>query len=473
MTVERVGALYIRVSSHDQEELSPDAQIRLGLDYAKQNNIYVPKDHIFVESVSGRKAKNRREFQKMIALAKSPEHPFDVIIVWKFSRFARNQEESIVYKSMLKKDNIDVISISEPLVDGPFGSLIERIIEWMDEYYSIRLSGEVIRGMGEKALRQGYQLAPPLGYKAVGEGRPYVINEDDYDSVSYIFEQFDVYDKDYTHIARNLNNMGKTTQRGNPFEARAIERILKNPFYYGLVTWNDTSFLGTHEVRLTKEQFDKRMKKIEKRYKPDRRHDISSCKHWVSGVLKCGYCGASLGFNGRHNRVPGFQCWKYAKGYHEKSSSISEKKVLAAVYEYFESLLSGADFQFQCRTPEKKTHSAEKDLLQKELDKIATKEQRIRLAFEDGIDTLEEYKANKERLASLRSDLLDKISQLETVPVEEPSKEYALARVQSIYEIIKNPDIDYETKGTALRSLVESIVYDKENQQFLFTLYIS
>ena len=65
----------------------------------------------------------------MIGLAKGSDHPVDCILVWKFSRFARNQEESIVYKSLLKKQhNVDVISISEPLADGPFGSLIERII---------------------------------------------------------------------------------------------------------------------------------------------------------------------------------------------------------------------------------------------------------------------------------------------------------------------------------------------------------
>ena len=111
----------------------------------------------------------------VIAQAKSPEHPYDVILVWKFSRFARNQEESIVYKSMLKKDRVDVISVSEPVIDGPFGSLIERIIEWMDEYYSIRLSGEVLRGMKEKALRNGYQSSPCLGYEAVGHGKPFQI----------------------------------------------------------------------------------------------------------------------------------------------------------------------------------------------------------------------------------------------------------------------------------------------------------
>lgn len=88
----------------------------------------------------------------MIGLAKQKPAPFSAILVWKFSRFARNQEESIVYKSMLKKNDVSVISCSETLdEENPFSSLIERIIEWMDEYYSIRLSGEVLRGMSEKS----------------------------------------------------------------------------------------------------------------------------------------------------------------------------------------------------------------------------------------------------------------------------------------------------------------------------------
>ena len=97
----KVACLYIRVSTEDQTELSPDAQKRLLLDYAQKNDMIVSGDFIFTESVSGRHAQKRPEFQKMIALAKQPSHPIDVILVWKFSRFARNQEESIVYKSCL------------------------------------------------------------------------------------------------------------------------------------------------------------------------------------------------------------------------------------------------------------------------------------------------------------------------------------------------------------------------------------
>lgn len=467
-----IGALYIRVSTHSQDELSPDAQKRLLLEYAKKNEIIIPEEFIFIESVSGRNAKNRREFQKMIALAKSPEHPFDVIIVWKFSRFARNQEESIVYKSMLKKDNIDVISVSEPLIDGPFGSLIERIIEWMDEYYSIRLSGEVLRGMNEKALRNGYQTSPPLGYQAIGGGKPFVINEKEYKIVEYMANQFDQ-GKDFTAIARNLNNMGYRTKRGGLFEKRSVERVLTNPFYYGQVNWNETSFMGTHEVRMTKERYDKRMELITSRHTPARRRNVSTCTHWLSGLLKCGYCGASLTYNGV-SHSPGFQCWRYAKGFHDESSSISEKKVLAAIYEYFEQILSGSEFTYVYHAPETKEQDNKRASLLEELERISVRERRIRLAYENEIDTLEEYKENKERLKMAREQLEKELAELDAAPVvNQPSKEEALAKVRTVYDLIRDPDVDYETKGNVMRGLFESITYDKENQKLEFILYIS
>ena len=86
------GCLYIRVSTDNQLELSPDAQQRLLLDYAHKNNIIISKEHIFLEhgGISGRKAEKRPAFQEMIAICKDKSHPIDVILVWKFSRFARN-----------------------------------------------------------------------------------------------------------------------------------------------------------------------------------------------------------------------------------------------------------------------------------------------------------------------------------------------------------------------------------------------
>ena len=132
-----IGAAYIRVSTDDQTELSPDAQLRTIMDAAKQDGFIIPQEFVFEEErgISGRKAENRPQFQRMIATAKSQSPaPFSRLYVWKFSRFARNQEESTFYKGILrKKCGVEVKSVSEPIAEGMFGRLIETIIEWFDE----------------------------------------------------------------------------------------------------------------------------------------------------------------------------------------------------------------------------------------------------------------------------------------------------------------------------------------------------
>ena len=159
------AAAYIRVSDERQDEFSPDSQLKLIRQFCKDNDFVIEDEHVFFDDgISAKNVERRKEFCRMIDLAKSKEPPFDAVIVWKYSRFARNQEESIIYKSFLRKHGIRVISVSEPSSDDPFSSLVERIIEWMDEYYVIRLSGEVKRGMTEKALRGQLNNPPPIGY---------------------------------------------------------------------------------------------------------------------------------------------------------------------------------------------------------------------------------------------------------------------------------------------------------------------
>ena len=470
---DRIGALYIRVSTDDQAELSPDAQKRLLLDYAKKNGIIISNDFIFSESVSGRHVQKRPEFQRMIGIAKQPSHPIDVILVWKYSRFARNQEESIVYKSMLKKDHVEVISVSEPLIDGPFGSLIERIIEWMDEYYSIRLSGEVLRGMKEKALRNGYQSSPCLGYEAIGHGKPYQINEAEYAMVSYIMDLYDNQNMDETAIARKCNDLGYKTKRGNPFERRTIDRILQNPFYCGIVSWNGVEFEGAHEVRISKERFDRRQRLIASRKRPMKARNVSTCKHWLSGLLKCSVCGATLSYTG-NGKCPYFQCWKYAKGFHKTSVALSVKKAEEAVIAYFDQILSGEDFTYVRKDEPTADNTAAIEQIQRELSKLSTRENRIRDAYESGIDTLEEYKANKDRLISNRLQLENELEALQTEQKEkELNKDDVLHEIKSVNDILKNPDVSYEEKGTLIRTIVDQIVYDKESGKMYFDIIVS
>lgn len=464
------GALYIRVSTDKQEELSPDAQKRLLLDYAKKHKILVKKEYIFIENgISGRNARKRPEFQKMISLAKSKPAPFQVILVWKFSRFARNQEESIVYKSMLKKQcGIDVVSTSEPLIDGPFGSLIERIIEWMDEYYSINLSGEVSRGMTEKALRGGYQTTPPLGYKAVGGGKPFLVVPEEAKLVSYIFDQYCNYHKEPTAIARQINDMGIRTKRGGQFERRNIAYILQNNFYIGKLEWNGIVSKGTHETFISPELFQTAQDLLASTFRPKKRRSVSTCKHWLSGLVKCSICGSSLSYN--TGKYPYFVCWKYAKGFHKGTSSISENRLIKGVMEYLEKLLNGQNFSLSYIEKEAPQISPQKQC-EKELENLSVREQRIRIAYETGIDTLEEYKENKERLQKERQKLEEQLLSFQSAPAASDTKADFLKAVNTVYDILRNEDVDNDTKGVFIRSIVEEIIYDKENDTLTFRLY--
>ena len=480
---------YVRVSTGKQDELSPDSQAKLLKDYAKSHGYVVSK--IFFElGISGRKADKRPEFQKMIGLAKSSDHPADAILVWKFSRFARNQEESIVYKSLLKKKhNVDVISISEPLVDGPFGSLIERIIEWMDEYYSVRLSGEVTRGMREKAERGGYQARPPLGYKIVSHKEPPVIVPEEAEIVKLIFEKYVHDGMGLFEIARLLNSHNFKTSHGKEFERRSIEYILQNPTYCGMVRWNRT-INESKEIRpesewiiaegeqpaiISKELFDKAQERYKREYRPRGARPASTYKHWLSGIVKCPACGRTMTACKIENNKQTycyFRCYGYSKGKCAAKNSISSLKLEPAVLESIKSVLDTGKITY--RKIEAKTEDTAdlKTILEDQIKKIDVKLQRIKEAYMNGIDTMEEYKENKRIVQGEKDSLEKQLSELKEEKISTKNEDNdMLMRVKNVYDILSSDSVDATTKNEVLRSVVEKIVYDREEDELKVYYY--
>jgi DNA invertase Pin-like site-specific DNA recombinase len=132
------AALYARVSSEKQDvDLSITAQLKAMREYCTKNGYEIVKE--YVDEAESGKTTARPAFRDMIAAARRSPKPFDVILVWKYSRFARSREDSIVFKTMLRKKGIRVISISEPAEDTPTGKLMEAMIESLDEFYSENL----------------------------------------------------------------------------------------------------------------------------------------------------------------------------------------------------------------------------------------------------------------------------------------------------------------------------------------------
>ncbi len=479
----RYGYGYVRVSTDKQEELSPDSQEKLIREYGRKNDIIILNIY-FEIGVSGRSADKRPAFQEMIASAKSKEHPVDVILVWKYSRFARNQEESIVYKSLLKKqNNVDVISVSEPLVDGPFGSLIERIIEWMDEYYSIRLSGEVFRGMKENAMRGAFQARPPLGYKIAERGKPPVIVPEEADIIKIIFHKYVNESMGFFDIARYLNSLGYKTSHNKSFERRSIEYIIQNPIYCGMIRWNRTHN-ATNEIKdrsewividggqkpiISKELYEKAQELFKITYNPKGTRPSSTYKHWLSGLVKCPDCGRTLTASTLHRKngepYSYFSCYGYNKGKCRKPNGVSSLVLEKEVQRSFEEVLDTGNIEYELKHYETDEIVNEQTVINERLKGLVHKEERIKTSYREGIDTLEEYKDHKRLIQEERDRLTVQLKELSRGSTKKP-EDISLAllqKVRSVYSILTSDNYTIIQKSESLKQIVDKIVYDRSN----------
>ena len=465
----KVAAAYIRVSTDDQLEYSPDSQLEKIRLYAERNQILLPKEFIFVdEGISGRKTKNRPAFNEMIGLAKRKPKPFDVILVWKFSRFARNREDSIVYKSMLRKEhNIDVVSVSEDIGDDKLSILIEAIIEAMDEFYSINLAEEVKRGMTEKAKRGGVLSIPGFGYKV--ENGEYIVVPEEAEIIRKVFNDY-VNGKGLLTIAKELNAMGIRTHRGNKIENRTVEYWINNPVYIGKTRWNpdgklsrnytaDTAIItdGPHEPIIDMETWDKAQKKMQEqkaRFRKFFNSDRKGLSHWLTGILRCEKCGKVLSYQGGY-----FGCSERSRGKCDGVGYIKAEKIAKIILNILSEMeLPNVELDFaESEVEEQSTYTDDSKIISTQIQRLEIRLERVRLAYEDGVDTLEEYKKNKKAI----TDEIDKLKEmLETTQEEEPEDEAPIDKkeLRRLTEVLKDTDVSNAEKNNMARTIFKEII---------------
>lgn len=463
----KIAAAYIRVSTEDQTEFSPDSQLKEIRKYAKAHDMILPDEFIFAdEGISGRRSDKRPEFQRMIGTAKIKPKPFDVILLWKFSRFARNREDSIVYKSMLRKQcGIEVVSISEQLSEDKTSILIEALIEAMDEYYSLNLAEEVKRGMSEKFSRGGVVSQPPFGYRM--QDGIFAPDEEAAPIVEMIFRDY-LAGTPVRTIAQKLNDLGIKSRHGNSWENRTVEYLLTNPVYIGKLRRsktgdrsdryheNDELVDGQHKPIITQEMFDAaqaRRADTKKMYKKYARCG-QRVQFMLKGLVRCDRCGGTLVMASSNKSL---QCHNYARGKCKVSHSISIAKLNTLVLDKLREDLSNP--QFLAALKMSKPAAADSPfpaLIAREEKKL----DRIRQAFEAGIDTLEEYKANKKRITDSIESL--RMQQEAALPLSGTDDLQAFTgRLRASLDTLSDPCASELLKNMTLRAIIEQIIFVK------------
>lgn len=474
----KTAAAYIRVSTDDQIEYSPDSQLKLLRDFAKKNDYILPDEYIFQDDgISGRKAKNRPEFMKMIATAKTKPKPFDVILVWKFSRFARSREDSVVFKSMLRKQcGIDVISISEPIGEDKTSILMEAIFEAMDEYYSLNLSEEVKRGMTERFERGEIVTPPSFGY--IVENGIYIPHPNEAPVIRRIFESY-LAGTGVRRIALTLGAEGIRTKRGNMPDSRFVEYILRNPVYIGKIRWSkdgraaskrkydDENILvidGKHKPLIDIETWNAVQDKLDAQKKayPRYQRKEQPVEFMLKGLVRCSSCGSTLC---QSQKGKGLQCHKFATGKCSVSHYISIDKINKAVIEALEYSVAMMNFSIKPQ-PYKVSNAVGSDI-----DKLLASEyrklDRVKAAYENGTDTLEEYAENKKKIQTAIKNLESQRPQ----SMNTFNKNSYAKKVSSVLKIVKNTKATEHEKNEALRSIIDHITLHRPETSIDITFY--
>ncbi len=324
-------AIYARVSSERQaeKELSIPAQIKSLKKYALNRGWDVVAE--YVDEAESARSANRPAFKDMIAATKNKEKPFDSILVWKLSRFARNREDSVIYKSLLKRRKISVVSMNEHVDESPAGSLLEGIIEVIDEFYSANLSQDTIRGMKENAAR-GFRNGGtrPFGYKnlkeSYGSTTKTRLTPDEREApiVRRVFELASQ-GQGAREIANALNAEGLKTRTGKHFQATGINHMLRNEAYVGTVVWNkytkgpdgrqikdDDEVIRVpdcHTPLVDKDVFEKVQALVTSR-RPSVTHPKRIASRFLlSGLAHCAHCGSpAIGTNGKFGKYIYYRC---------------------------------------------------------------------------------------------------------------------------------------------------------------------
>lgn len=494
------AAAYARVSTGMQVEAGSSlpsqlAEIRR---WGKQNGYEVVTE--FVDEGQSARSDARPEFQRLCSMARKPGCPFQAVLVWSWSRFARNLQDAVTYQELLKKHHIELISISEPIPDGPLGELLRNILHSINEFYSADLAKQTLRGMVETA-QQGYALGgpAPYGYKKEHVAHPqggqkvrYAPDPEEAPIVRRVYEAY-ASGKGLETIADGLNLDGIPTRRGKQWQKPTIKGMLwdNKEVYLGNLIFNRRKKSrgkllymkpkeewiiqkGTHEPIITRE-LAKAVEVAKNGRGRPRKADRPLCI--LKGLVRCAECGYSVHANWRGD-VGYFRCSHRRKivGTEEytcsNNRSIREDWLEDAVLKDVRKKFLDPEFLDGVIGREKgkqkkalAEHEKKRKGIQKRLDALSRKRDNLVHAIEEGAS----YQDLGERLEQIRRQITE--AEAEVLLLQKPDHEIPLdveALVVRCRSVLDSED--REEIKSLLRSLVSEILLSRTGARIHYRL---
>jgi len=478
------AVIYARVSTTKQAEegVSIEAQIKQLQDYAVENNYEVIEK--YVDRGESARTDDRPQFQQMIADIKSDPSKHDAVLIHKTDRFARSREDSIVYKSLLRKDcNCDVISIKEDFGDGAVGKMVEGILESVAEFYSENLANEVKKGMEEK-INQGKVVSePPYGYIINDNGR-LKIHEPEAKVVKYIFQQY-INGEGTKQICRDMKQNAETmfgevgtTKQGSTkdmtWSTYSIKYMLKNEVYIGTYEFGNIKRENNHPGIISEEDFELVQQLLKDRNSKKTGENYGD--YLLRGFIKCHECGGGLGrqvkkatlADGTRKTYHYARCRRHQDlgncyaNFH-RMKFLEEQLIEFLEYVINQEQLDSLDIQ----TKNKSDLQKEYEQLKSKLNSFEDRFDRQIEAYQAGVIDLEQLEKHKQNLKHEKEQLQEKLNNLEEkISGDSIDKSKFLDNVENILKLLKSNNVDIQQKRNGLMQVVNKIEVSKKKELF-------
>lgn len=338
---------YLRVSGDEQRDKATIVgQRQEVIEYADGHSLTLLPHHIFQdEAKPGDSTVRRDAFNRMIRLALNSSSPPDAILLWSWSRFARDEDDAHYFKAALRREGIEVLSVTDdaPIDNKGLRYVIESLIHWKDAERRKEMGREIKRGLHTIA-RLGYAPGgfPPRGYKAQeleielgGQKRKVRRWVPDSKYAPKLKKAWQMKAQGYSD--REIHRQTRLYR-----SMACYPTMWANKTYLGIRKCGDLEVANAHEALIDRKTWEAVHRKRERDGEDHPRRRTSP--HLLSGLLSCGYCKAPMnaGYDSHKARKtawryyrcsnlenPTFRCHRAKK----MSAKVLEKAVIASIKE--------------------------------------------------------------------------------------------------------------------------------------------
>lgn len=441
----KLGLIYSRVSTDEQakEGQSIDAQIKLCKAYMDQNGYILAKDGIYKDEGKSGSNTNRPALQNLLQRVVD-DKTISTVFVLDTDRLARNTLDHLSIKTILKKHNVKLISISQPMIDdSPEGNFIDVVLAGANALQS-QITGRKSSKVMELKVKAGWWAGvAPIGY--VNSINPHPTSQldkriitPDPEKAPLIIKMFELFASGsfaLDALVIKMIDLGLTPKNGGKLQKSLVHHTLRNPFYYGKMLWKKELYNGKHEPIVSYETWflcQKIMNSHNQNSSRKRKHNFL-----LNGFLYCEDCQGRY-FGEQH--IKGGKSYRhYHCGTCKRGTYADMDKLEKQVERWFAKVEMTEEYANDLRNKAKEIVESLRDTTNEERQSLVNQKTAIEAKIQSAEDALLEGTFSKEKYQNITARLEKELEGIETKLVQ-TSKNYSkgISRVERLVDMAEN-----------------------------------